>query len=362
MLASSLTSSRNLELAWRRIVTGRNMQYKRFFRPIYMAYEVAHRDNIGRLQQRLDGSWRPTHPTKIFLPKPSGLQRPISLLGLEDQIVLQAVANIFAAKLYARRKRVEGNVVFSNLLGEPSSSVFFLEDWHQTYAGFQTRCLHHYRDGYRWVAHFDLAAFYDTVSHNLLIRRVSPRGADERIWNRVRGWLSAWSTSDIRATIQHGIPQGPIASDFLAECLLLPLDEAMMRQGVRYVRYVDDIRIFGRSMIETQGAALRLDVLCRDLGLIPQATKFSIEEAETPRQVLGILPSLAPPDRMEPGGPVDQMDEPEAVRQFSRAIAGRPTRIVDKSTARYVLYRAPRSTRILTQVLHLLPRDRKSVV
>ena len=40
MNLKQLATSSNLELAWRRITTGGNHQYKRYFRPLYVAYEV----------------------------------------------------------------------------------------------------------------------------------------------------------------------------------------------------------------------------------------------------------------------------------------------------------------------------------
>ena len=41
MKLKQLATPSNLELAWRRITTGGNHQYKRYFRPLYVAYEVA---------------------------------------------------------------------------------------------------------------------------------------------------------------------------------------------------------------------------------------------------------------------------------------------------------------------------------
>jgi hypothetical protein len=46
----------------------------------------------------------------------------------------------------------------------------------------------------------------------------------------------------------------------------------------------------------------------------------------------------------------------EAETEFAEAIGGKPQRIVDKSRAKYVLYHAPRSQKLLTCVLRLLPR------
>ena len=47
MRINQLASKNNLQLAWRRITTGGNYQYKRFYRPIYYAYEVALDANLA---------------------------------------------------------------------------------------------------------------------------------------------------------------------------------------------------------------------------------------------------------------------------------------------------------------------------
>ena len=111
---SKIYSYENLLLAWRRLSTARNIPYKRFYRSIYAAYEIAHEQNIRDLSLRLKGSWKPNKPFRIYLPKPSGLQRPITLLHLEDQIVLQAIANVFLIS-YQQEEKVEHKVVFSNI-------------------------------------------------------------------------------------------------------------------------------------------------------------------------------------------------------------------------------------------------------
>lgn len=345
----------NLELAWRRITTGRNLQYKRIYRPLYYAYEVAHKENLKYLHERLLGNWKPNSPDRIYIPKPSGLQRPLTLLGIEDQIVLQAIANAFAKKLLEKRKKVENKYVFSNILNEPKNSKFFLRDWHETYYHFQKKCVEYFESGKRWISHYDLAAFYDTISHDLLIKLVSPQKGNLETWKTVKSWFNCWTSQDKRTQITHGIPQGPLASDFLAECMLLPLDEAMMHESISYVRYVDDIRIFAESRFEVQKAVLRMEIYCRNLGLIPQGKKFKIREAKTSEQVLDLLPSL-PPFEFEPRVEQDLISRKEAEKKFATAIMGRPIEVTDKSSARFVLYRAPKSEEILRKVLLLLSR------
>lgn len=355
MTHADLISNDNLLLAWRRIGTARNHQYKRFFRPLYLAYELAHEDNLKRLHQRLRGTWQPSSPMRVWLPKPSGLQRPVSLLTIDDQIVLQAIANVFAAKLRQRRAAVEGLTVFSNLLDPSADSKFFIQDWHRTYLRFQRRCLAHFTAGRRWVAHFDLAAFYDTISHELLIRTVSPRGGYRNVWQVVSAWLKVWSSTRDGKPFHHGIPQGPVASDFLAESVLLPIDEALSREDITYVRYADDIRIFAKSKSEAQRAAVRLEVLTRTAGLIPQGKKFALVEARSIADVIGMLPSLAPPDQTDAERDTT-LSAVDAEAMIRAALRGRPHTVHDKTKLRFALYRAPRSRRILGIVLRLLPR------
>ena len=346
----------NLELAWRRITTGNNHAHKHYFRNLYYAYETALIANLGNLHERLHGgSFRPQPPTRIYLPKPSGLQRPITLLSIEDQIVLQAIANCFALRLAPRRRSLELQSVFSNLLQKEKASIFFLQDWHSTYYQFERKIEALFNMGLRWIAHFDLAAFYDTISHDLLLRTAFPRGGFSDGTDKILGWLKTWSSERQTFTYGHGIPQGPIASDFLAECFLLPIDELLTKE-FSYLRYVDDIRLFGSSELEVRKAAIQLEVLCRERGLIPQGKKFAITEAQSLEDALGMLPSIAPPNREETSEKSFSLPAEEAIAQFESSLDEEGNLIADKTRARYVLYRAEPSQKLLKHVLKLLAR------
>jgi hypothetical protein len=351
----SLVSIQNLKLAWRRINTGRNLQYKRFFRELYLVYEGAVNENLSELHKKLIAKvWKPDHSARIYLPKPSGLQRPISLLGIEDQILLQAIANVFARKLREKRQRVELETVFSNKLAEPSDSIFFTERWQVTYRAFQDKCTEYFAKGYRWAAHLDLSAYYDTISHDLLIRIVSPRNSHPETWDIVRGWLQKWSAAESSAMTGHGIPQGPIASNFLAEAFFLPVDIDLTKSDCTYIRYVDDIRLFGKTENEVRQTAIMLEQQCRHRGLIPQSKKFEIKKLKSPEDAMGALPSIAPTDgkgTLEP-----EMSASEARKILKSAVGGKPLKIKDKSRFRYVMYRAPADGKFLSTVLVLLPR------
>jgi hypothetical protein len=149
---ASLISVKNLDLAWRRITTAKNLQHKRMFRHLYNAYEPGLKANLRLLHERLMGGWEPTNPIRVYMPKTSGLLRPLTLLALDDQIVFQAVANQVAKQLFARRRAVEGRLAFSNCLNPDGNSIFFFQDWRRSYHGFRDRLEQHLAAGNRWIA------------------------------------------------------------------------------------------------------------------------------------------------------------------------------------------------------------------
>ncbi|MGC1953106.1 MAG: reverse transcriptase domain-containing protein [Gammaproteobacteria bacterium] len=352
MKISQLASKRNLELAWRRITTGGNYQYKRLYRPIYYAYEVALEANLTDLRQRLlGGAFEPRHPERIYVPKASGLHRPLALLNIEDQIVLQAFANLAATRMQKRRAPLQFKVVFSNILEKPDS-IFFFRRWQDTYRAFQRRIKKHYQDGMRWVGDFDLAAFYDTISHELLLRTIYPRTTNSDLdW--IAKCLRTWSSDRAASGHGHGLPQGPLASDFLAECFLLPIDLALQKQR-GYTRYVDDVRLFGATEDEVRADLIELERHCRERGLIPQAGKFAIKRAQSVQEAMGMLPSISDPQHE--GAGTERIERKEARWAFLSAIGGKPYRVTDKTRLRYVLYRAEPDAALLKLVLRLVSR------
>lgn len=347
-----LASIANLTLAWRRITTGGNYPYKRFFRPVYTAYDLALEENLSDLRARLiGGSWMASRPEQVYIPKASGLQRPITLMRLEDQIVLQALANVLSTKLLERRRRLAFRSVFSNLQDEPKS-IFFVKNWRETYKAFQKRVEGNYSRGRRWVVDFDLAAFYDTISHNLLVQTGFPRSHDSDDVRRITEWLAIWSSREPGSTKGHGLPQGPVASDYLAEVFMLPIDEAMTAR-FGYTRYVDDIRLFVKTEAAARRAMVRLEVLCRERGLIPQPGKVAIRKVSSIKDALGSLPSIHEPHGDEP---TPRLTASRAQRLLGPAIAGRPARVVDKTRLRFVLFRADPSKWLLGKACQLLAR------
>ncbi len=352
MRIQRLAGEPNLKLAWRRITTGANQQYKRFYRPLYYAYEIALDANLEDLQNRvLGGTFKAQNPQRMYIPKASGLHRPLSLLHIEDQIVLQAFANLAAGKMHHLRSPLQFKVVFSNIIEEPNS-IFFFRQWQHTYREFQRRIEKCYDDGMEWVGDFDLAAFYDTIPHELLLRTIYPGPlSEDLLW--MAGLLKTWSSGEEVTGHGHGLPQGPLASDFLAECFLLPIDQAL-RDLPGYTRYVDDVRLLGATEDEARASLIELERHCRERGLVPQTGKFGIKHARNVGEAIGMLPSISDPQHEGVGS--QRIDETRAYETLRSAIGGRPYRVTDKTRLRFVLFRAKPDTDLLRLVLLLIPR------
>jgi hypothetical protein len=204
----------------------------------------------------------------------------------------------------------------------------------------------------RWVGDFDLAAFYDTISHELLLRTIYPRTTSPDLdW--ISTCLRTWSSDRAASGHGHGLPQGPLASDLLAECFLLPIDLALKhRRG--YTRYVDDVRLFGATEDEVRADLIDLERHCRERGLIPQSGKFAIRRAQNVKDALGMLPSISDPQHE--GSGTKRLDLEQALETFRSAVGGRPNRVIDKTRLRFVLYRAEPEAELLKLVLRLIPR------
>jgi hypothetical protein len=134
---------------------------------------------------------------------------------------------------------------------------------------------------------------------------------------------------------------------------LLPVDLAL--QNMRgYMRYVDDVRLFGATEDEVRASLIELERRCRERGLIPQTGKFAIRRVHTVQDALGMLPSLSDPQHDETTS--TSLTGPEALALIAPAISGRPQRVTDKTRLRYALYRAEADSSVLGLVLRLIPR------
>jgi hypothetical protein len=59
-----------------------------------------------------------------------------------------------------------------------------------------------------------------------------------------------------------------------------------------YYRYVDDIRILGKTELEVRKALVDLDILCKSIGLIPHSDKTCIKQVNSAIELLKDIPEI----------------------------------------------------------------------
>ncbi len=195
MTKASLISLPNLELAWSRITTARNLQHKRMFRHLYSAYEPGRRTNLALLPEQLKGGWKATSPIRVYMPKSSGLLRPLTLLALGRirlscrPLPIWSPSHSIVRSAPSRSKQRRSS---ATALTSAPNSIFFPPGLAVYLPSFsRARLQRHLDAGNQWIAHFDLAAFYETISHRALPKAsLRLRVAVREVWQLIRGGLA----------------------------------------------------------------------------------------------------------------------------------------------------------------------------
>jgi len=170
----------NLARAWRWIRSNPDAEYQSYFRSFYGVYAVADDAALDALHDRLRrDAYEPSHACKLYLPKPSGVLRPYTLMTVEDQIVYQAMVNIVAERLLPRARGRYLTETFGHLYAG-KRSVWFYRKWAGGYRRFNDAARHAVAGGLVWTASFDLTACYDSLDHAVLRHFLGELGLERR--------------------------------------------------------------------------------------------------------------------------------------------------------------------------------------
>ncbi|TKF84108.1 group II intron reverse transcriptase/maturase [Vibrio breoganii] len=189
-------------------------------------------------QSLLDGSYQPHPVLGVEIPKPSGGVRQLGIPTVLDRVVQQAVTSVLS-DIYEPK--------FSN------SSYGFRRNRSAHHA--LTAASRYIREGRGYVVDIDLAKYFDTVSHDRLMYRLSQDVADKRVLKLIRSYLQAGlMRNGLVEQRQRGTPQGGPLSPLLSNIVLDELDKELERRGHKFCRYADDCQTYVRS----EGAAHRV--------------------------------------------------------------------------------------------------------
>jgi group II intron reverse transcriptase/maturase len=99
-------------------------------------------------------------------------------------------------------------------------------------------------EGHEWCASIDLSSFFDEIPHNLILKLIRRKIADEGLVTLIARALKAGTVvnGEFEKTTK-GCPQGSPLSPMLSNIVLNELDHELEKRGHRYCRWADDFLI-----------------------------------------------------------------------------------------------------------------------
>ena len=198
------------------------------------AYEEESEAKLRSLHERLHaGAYRALPSRRVYIPKPDGRQRPLGIAALEDKIVQAAVVMILTPIYEAEFLGFSYGFRPGRGQHDALDALAF---------GIKGRNI-------SWILDADIRSFFDSISHDWLIRFLEHRIGDRRIIRLIQKWLKAGVLDQgSHVETEEGTPQGAVISPLLANVYLHYVydlwAEAWRRRHATgdmiLVRYADD--------------------------------------------------------------------------------------------------------------------------
>lgn len=199
----------------------------------------------------------------IRIRNDTGKEQKISILTVRDKIVQQALVNILTPLF-------EPEFLDCSYAYRQGRSAILAADKVQEYIS----------QGNPWVLETDIATFFESLDHNILIERIKKKIPDHRIIDLIAAYLKAPQFHEMSFySVEEGINIGGIISPILSNIYLQPLDQDLISGGYNYLRYSDDLVVLGNNKEEMRRALFLVKSSLKKLRLNINQSKTAIRHA-----------------------------------------------------------------------------------